>query len=103
MKFWNAVKRYFASVNWRVRARNKAFWLALVPAVCLLVQAVCAVFGLTLDLSGVSDRIANVVKAAFVLLTLLGIVTDPTTAGLSDSRQAMGYETPREDGEEGSA
>ena len=38
------------NINWRVRIKNKAFWLALIPAVLLLVQVVAAVFGYTLDI-----------------------------------------------------
>ena len=36
------------SINWRVRIKNKAFWVALIPAVLLLIQQVCGVFGVTL-------------------------------------------------------
>ena len=38
------------NINWMVRIKNKAFWVALVPAVLLLIQVVAAVFGYTLDL-----------------------------------------------------
>ena len=38
------------SINWKVRLRNKTFWLSLIPAALLLVQVVAAVFGYTLDL-----------------------------------------------------
>jgi len=38
------------NINWKVRLKNKSFWLALIPAVLLLVQVVAAVFGYTLDL-----------------------------------------------------
>ena len=37
-------------INWKVRFLNKYFWLALIPAVLLLVQAVAKVFGFELDL-----------------------------------------------------
>lgn len=33
------------NINWKVRLKNKSFWLALIPAVLLLVQVVAAVFG----------------------------------------------------------
>ena len=38
------------NINWVVRIKNKAFWVALIPAVLLLIQVVAAVFGYTLDL-----------------------------------------------------
>ena len=83
-------------INWKVRFRNKAFWVSLIPAVLLLVQGVAAVFGYTLDLGALGDRLLCVVNALFAVLAVLGVVTDPTTAGVGDSQQAMGYETPRE-------
>lgn len=33
----------------------------------------------------------------WAFLTILGIMTDPTTAGISDSKQALGYDTPKKD------
>ncbi len=83
-------------INWSVRFRNKAFWLSLIPAVLLLVQVVAAVFGYTLDLGALGDKLLAVINALFAVLTILGVVNDPTTAGVSDSKQAMSYTTPRE-------
>lgn len=82
-------------INWIVRIKNKNFWLAVIPAVLLLVQVVAAVFGLKLDLGDLGNKLIAVVNAVFVLLTILGVVTDPTTAGISDSEQAMTYEKPK--------
>lgn len=84
-------------INWTVRLKNKSFWIALIPALLLLIQAVAYVFGLTLDLSEMGDKLLAVVNALFAVLAILGVVTDPTTAGLSDSDLAMTYEEPRED------
>ena len=82
-------------INWKVRIKNKMFWLTLIPAVLLLVQVVAAVFGYTLDLGDLGNKLLAVVNALFGVLTMLGIVTDPTTAGLSDSAQALTYEEPK--------
>ena len=84
-------------INWRVRLKNKTFWLALIPAVLLLIQVVAAVFGYTLELGALGDKLLAVVNALFAVLAILGVVTDPTTAGVSDSVQAMTYERPRQD------
>ena len=83
-------------INWKVRIKNKTFWLALIPAVLLLIQVVAAVFGYTLELGELGDKLLAVVNAVFAVLTILGIVTDPTTAGVSDSAQAMTYNKPKE-------
>lgn len=82
-------------INWRLRIFNKAFWVSLVPAILLLVQVVAAMFGYTLDLGSLGDKILAVVNAVFAVLVLLGMVNDPTTSGLSDSRQALAYQEPK--------
>ena len=84
-------------INWLVRIKNKAFWLALIPALLLLVQTVTATFGLTLDLGEIGDKLLAVVNAVFAVLTILGVVVDPTTDGMSDSSQALTYEEPKKD------
>ena len=83
-------------INWTVRLKNKTFWLSVIPAALLLVQVVAAVFGYTLDFGELGNRLLAVVNAVFALLSVLGVVTDPTTAGVSDSEQAMTYEKPKE-------
>lgn len=83
------------NINWKVRFANKQFWLSLIPALLLLIQVVAAVFGYTLDLGELGNRLLAVVNAVFAVLALLGIVTDPTTAGVSDSAQAMTYDKPK--------
>lgn len=85
------------NINWTVRIKNKNFWLAVIPAVLLLVQAVAAVFGFTLDLGDIGNKLIAVVNATFGVLVVLGVVVDPTTAGISDSKQARGYNFPKED------
>lgn len=82
-------------INWKIRFKSKTFWLALIPAVLLLVQTVAAVFGYALDFEALQGHLLDVVNAVFLVLTILGIVVDPTTAGWSDSSLAMTYEEPR--------
>lgn len=81
-------------INWTVRLKNKTFWLSFVPALLLLIQVVAAVFGFTLDLGELGEKLLAVVNAVFAVLAILGIVTDPTTAGISDSKRAMTYKAP---------
>ena len=83
------------NINWKVRLKNKTFWLSLIPAVLLLVQVIAAVFGYTLDLGELGNRLLAVVNALFAVLSILGVVTDPTTKGVSDSTQAMNYDVPK--------
>ena len=85
-------------INWQVRFKNRGFWLSLIPAALLLVQAFAALFGFELELEGAAARLLDVVNALFAVLALLGVVNDPTTAGAADSERAMGYEKPAEGG-----
>ena len=82
-------------INWLVRIKNKTFWMTIIPAVLLLIQAVAGVFGFQIDLGDVGEKLLAVVNAVFAVLAILGIVTDPTTDGVSDSTQAMAYTEPR--------
>ena len=77
------------NINWKLRFANKAFWVAFIPAVLLLIQVVAAVFGFTIDLGELGNRLLAVVDALFSVLTILGVVTDHTTPGLSDSERAL--------------
>ncbi len=82
-------------INWKVRLRNVNFWLAVIPAALLVVQTLAALAGFHLELEGVQAKLLEVVNALFGLLAILGIVNDPTTAGLSDSPRALTYRIPR--------
>ena len=81
-------------INWKVRLMNKQFWLSLIPALALCAQAIAAIFGWEIDLSTVVGKLLAVVDAVFTLLVVLGIVVDPTTAGVGDSVRALGYSEP---------
>ena len=84
-------------INWTVRLKNKQFWLSVIPAIALVVQAVAALFGYTIDLTTIVGKVQAVVNAVFGLLVILGIVVDPTTAGVGDSERAMSYNEPWQD------
>ena len=76
------------TINWLARVKNKAFWVAII-------QAVGAVFGYTLDFGDLGNRLLEVVNAIFGVLVILGVVVDPTTAGVKDSEQALTYTEPK--------
>ena len=71
-------------IDWKKRFSSKAFWLALVPAVLLLVQVVAAPFGYQWDFALMNEQLTAIVNALFAVLAILGIVVDPTTPGVSD-------------------
>ena len=73
-------------INWKLRFKNKATLAAIAATVILLAQQL----GFELP-----DNVSEVVNTALTLLVLLGVVSDPTTSGLSDSEQAMNYNDPK--------
>lgn len=83
-------------INWQVRFKNKNFWLSFIPAVLLLIQVIASVFGFNFDFGDLGNKLIAVINAVFVVLSLLGVVTDPTTAGVSDSERALTYTHPKE-------
>ena len=84
-------------INWKVRVLNKTFWLTLVPALALLLQTFLAVFNIRLELGETIDKLLVFINALFGVFIIVGIVNDPTTAGLTDSSRALKYQEPSED------
>lgn len=84
-------------INWKVRVRNKMFWLSIIPAIIVFIQVVADLFGFTLDLGDIGNKLIEVVNSVFVVLAILGVVVDPTTAGVGDSTQALTYLYPKEE------
>lgn len=85
------------NINWKVRMKNKSFWLAVVPAALLLVQVLAVPFGYKFEIDVINKQLLDIVNAAFAFLSILGVVTDPTTKGVTDSEQALKYDTPKID------
>lgn len=86
-------------INWKVRVKNKYFWIAAIPAVLLLIQLILALFGVNWQPETLSNQLIAIINAVFSLLAMLGIVVDPTTDGTGDSIQALTYTEPKKDGE----
>lgn len=82
------------NINWKVRIKNKDFWITIIPMVLLLIQAVLAVFGVEIDVGELGNKLLTVVNIAFAVLATLGIVNDPTTKTFKDSERAMTYNEP---------
>lgn len=85
------------NINWKVRIKHKTFWLAIIPAILLLIQTIAVIFGIDLQIDTLNDQLINIVEALFVVLAILGIVVDPTTSGVGDSSQAMQYTSPKKE------
>ena len=75
-------------INWKLRFKNKVTLIALIGAIFLMLQQ----FGLDIP-----KNIQDGVNTFLYVLVLMGVVNDPTTTGLTDSKQALEYENPKED------
>lgn len=75
-------------INWKLRLQNKVTLIALIGAIFLMLQQ----FGLVIP-----DNIKDGVNTLVYILVLLGVVSDPTTSGISDSKRALEYSEPNED------
>ena len=75
-------------INWKLRLQNKVTLIAIIGAIFLMAQQ----FGLEIP-----QNIQDGVNTFVYILVLLGVVTDPTTAGLTDSKRALDYYKPNED------
>ena len=84
----NTTEREVDIINWKLRLQNKTTLVAIIGTVLLLLQQL----GLKLP-----DNSSDIINTVVTLLVLLGVVTDPTTSGISDSTKAMSYAKPKED------
>lgn len=91
-----------ANINWKVRLQHKWFWITIVPAILLLIQQICGIFGVTIDIAILQGQLLAVIDTIFVVLSTLGIIVDMTTEGIGDSERALGYDKPYENDPEAS-
>lgn len=86
-----------ANINWTVRLKNKSFWIGLVGVIGSFVVSMASLLGMDLDLTGVESIATTVISTVFMVLSMLGVVVDPTTSGIKDSEQALTYTSPKKD------
>ena len=82
-------------INWKVRFRNKTWLTMFISLIVGLVFNILRAF----DISPVvtESLVMNIAGQILTLLGLIGVIVDPTTAGVGDSERALGYEEPWED------
>nr|DAE14240.1 MAG TPA: holin [Siphoviridae sp. ct0uL16] len=79
-------------INWKVRLKNPVFWLTVIPAVITFIYTVLGAFDVVPALS--QDVVVNIVTAIITALTTIGVLIDPTTKGVGDSKRALEYDKP---------
>lgn len=80
-------------INWKLRLKNKVTLTAIILGVVGIVYKILAMLGIVPPIS--ENEVVEIALLVIELLVLLGVVVDPTTAGVSDSQQAMSYKQPR--------
>ena len=81
------------NINWILRLKNKATLTALIAAALAFGYQVAGIFGAVPPVS--QDALAQVAMLLVNILVALGVVVDPTTAGIGDSSRAMEYTEPK--------
>ncbi|BBN99148.1 phage holin [Sporolactobacillus terrae] len=90
-------------INWLVRLKNKTFVISFIAQVIGIIAGVIALgnssgwWSVQFDSKALTDQLTQAVAIVFALLGTFGVVQDPTTAGMSDSKQAQGYTEPQKD------
>lgn len=81
------------NINWKARIKNPVFWATIIPAAVSFVYCVLGAFGIAPALT--ESMVLNIVSTAITALTTLGVLVDPTTEGICDSKLALTYCAPK--------
>lgn len=87
-------------INWKVRFKQKVFLTSFISLIISFVYSMLALFDVFPAIT--KNQVLEFVNQGLALLGLLGVIVDPTTAGISDSERAMSYDEPYKDPTEAS-
>ncbi len=82
-------------INWKVRFKNKTWLISFIVTVLAFVYQILGLFEITPTVS--QNDVVQLVTLIVNMLAAVGVVVDPTTAGVSDSQRAMTYDSPKKD------
>lgn len=80
-------------INWKVRFKNKTWFTTFALTLIAFVYQMLSLFDIVPSIP--EENIEHVAMLVITLLASLGIIVDPTTAGIKDSTQALTYIEPR--------
>jgi len=80
-------------INWKLRFSNKVTLTSIVVAAIALIYQILGMAGVVPGIA--ESQIVQLAGMIINLLAMMGIITDPTTEGVSDSSQALDYEQPK--------
>ena len=84
-------------INWKVRFQNKVWLGSFFSLIVGFVYSLLALFDVFPAVT--QNLVVQLLNQVLTFLGLIGVIVDPTTAGVGDSERAMGYETPYRDEE----
>ena len=79
-------------INWKVRFKNKVWLGSFLSLVIGFIYSLLALFDVFPAVT--QNLVVQLLNQVLTFLGLIGVIVDPTTAGLEDSNRAMGYEEP---------
>lgn len=80
-------------INWKLRLQNKTTLVTLIALCVTFVYQILGLFGVVPKVA--QDEMVNTIGLLINILVVLGVVVDPTTAGVSDSTNALTYDAPK--------
>ena len=80
-------------INWKLRFKNKTTLTAVICCLLAFIYQMLGIFGITPTIS--ENEVGQFAGLVINILVGLGVVTDPTTKGISDSERALNYEELR--------
>ena len=83
------------NINWKVRFQNKTFLTGLISLVVVFIYDLLQLLEIAPAVT--QSAVMQVAEGILTILGMLGVIADPTTAGLSDSKQALTYTSPKQD------
>lgn len=85
-------------LNWKVRFKNKVWLGSFFSLVVGFVYSLLALFDVFPAVT--QNLVVQMLNQVLTFLGLIGVIVDPTTAGVGDSERAMGYSEPWDDNRE---
>ena len=85
-------------INWQVRFKNKLWLGSFLSLIVGFVYSMLALFDVFPEVT--QSLVLQLMNQVLTFLGLIGVIVDPTTAGLGDSERAMGYKEPWDDNRE---
>lgn len=82
-------------VNWKVRFKNKTWLTMFIGLIVGFIFNMLKMFDVVPVVT--ENFVMNIIGEVLTFLGLIGVIVDPTTAGISDSVRALGYDEPWED------